>query len=272
MSFIRSLSTRYTRVILLITLLFAACKNDDPTPIPGPDDVTSPPSSLHLNSFYTKYIDASGIPVVSSSKLPDKALVVVRNTVRQMMSARADVLAKLIKNKIRVGIMATGEVTTNMPEHSDLNTAYPGTNWNQYRGLGATKSRPLSSCAEENVMCHPNDPYFNEDILIHEFAHGIHHLGISGVDAGFDEELEEAFNDAVAAGLWENTYAGSNYIEYFAEGVQDWFNVNAEAKPTNGIHNAVNTREELKIYDPTLYEIIKRYFPEDVSSVSCHSK
>jgi len=224
------------------------------------------------NSFYKKQVDASGIPVVSSSKVPDAALNKVKEVVDKMLSIRQDVLAKMIQNKIKVGIMAQSEVTTDMPEHSDLNKVYPTSNWDQYRGLGATLERPLSSCAEENVLCYGKniDPYYNEDILVHEFAHSIHLLGIRFVDTAIDAKLQTAFNKAKSKGLWTNTYAGSNYIEYFAEGVQDWFNVNAEAIPTNGIHNNINTRDELKSYDLALYTIIKEYFPEDTEKAGCH--
>lgn len=66
------------------------------------------------------------------------------------------------------------------------------------------------------------------------------------------------------------TYAGTNYTEYFAEGVQCWFNLNAESIPANGVHNEINTRSELKAYDPALYAIIKIYFSDDTENASCH--
>jgi hypothetical protein len=72
-----------------------------------------------------------------------------------------------------------------------------------------------------------------EDILIHEFAHRMHWLGITFVDA----DLEQAFNNAKKNGLWESTYAGTNHPEHFAEGVVTWFNANAESIPPNGVHN-----------------------------------
>ena len=75
---------------------------------------------------------------------------------------------------------------------------------------------------------------------------------------------------AMDNGLWHQTYAATNYQEYFAEGVQSWFNVNKEADPPNGIHNFVNIRDELKAYDPVLYELISRYFPEEEGKISCH--
>jgi hypothetical protein len=257
----------WTKLVLIFLLLsFNSCQDEEPKPV-----ITAPPAFLNLNSFYKKYLSASGIPIVSSEKVPDLAFYNAQEIINSMVALRSDVLAKMIENKMRVGIIGKTEVVTDMPEYSDLDVAFPGTNWNQYRGLGATIARPLSSCAEENILCYgQNDPYFNQDILIHEFAHGIHYLGIRFVDTNIDIELQQAFNNAIANGLWSNTYAGSNYIEYFASGVQDWFNVNAEAIPTNGIYNQINTRDELKEYDLTLYNIIKRYFKDDIEKVSCH--
>ena len=50
----------------------------------------------------------------------------------------------------------------------------------------------------------------------------------------------------------------------------DWFNVNAEAIPADGIHNQINTREELRTYDESLYLFLKRFFTENNQKVSCH--
>lgn len=238
----------------------------------GNDVITAPPPESGLDTFYKKYLDASGIPIISSDKVPDEALFAVQRTVNIMVSYRPDVLAKMIMNKLRVGIMAKSEVTKDMPEFRDMEEDGSGRYWNDDRGTGATPDRPLCTCAEENVLCYGKgeDPYYREDIVIHEFAHSVHELGISFINPNFDTELQQAFETAKAKGLWSNTYAGSNFYEYFAEGVQDWFNLNSEAIPSNGIHNEINTREELKNYDPVLYNIIKRYFPENYGKISCH--
>ncbi|MGM9510342.1 DUF5018 domain-containing protein [Larkinella sp. GY13] len=234
--------------------------------------VSSVPAELNLNSFYKKYLDASGIPIVSSEKVPDAALVQARNIINQMVEKIPNVVAKMIQNKTRLAIMAESEVTTDIPEHSDLYTAFPGTDWNtRARGLGATIQRPATSCAEENLLCYPTDRYLGEDILVHEFAHTIHIMGIAYVDVTFDKELESIFKEAIAKGLWNNTYATTNFYEYWAEGVQCWYDLNKEAIPSNGIHNEINTREELRTYDPKLYELISRYFLVPTKKVSCHA-
>lgn len=119
-----------------------------------------------------------------------------------------------------------------IPEYKALNQLFPETDWDRRtRGIGATTLIPVSSCAEENLLCFESDPYRGADILIHEFAHTIHTMGLRYLDTNFDKALQTIYRMAKREGLWENTYAMTNYIEYFAEGVQSLFNVNMEANP-----------------------------------------
>ena len=54
------------------------------------------PESLGVSPFYKKYTDAFGIPVVASEKVPDAALLVARDIVNTMLSARPDLRKALI--------------------------------------------------------------------------------------------------------------------------------------------------------------------------------
>src|SRR5262245_16040285 len=54
----------------------------------GNDVITAPPPELGLDTFYKKYLDASGIPIISSEKVPDEALFAVQRTVNIMVSYR----------------------------------------------------------------------------------------------------------------------------------------------------------------------------------------
>ncbi|MES2763633.1 MAG: hypothetical protein V4677_15570, partial [Bacteroidota bacterium] len=74
----------------------------------------------------------------------------------------------------------------------------------------------------------------------------------------------------ITNGLWKNTYAISDFNEYWAEGVQDYFNTNLQAIPTDGIHNSINTREELKKYDPLLFKFISQYFIAYDQQIGCY--
>ncbi len=232
--------------------------------------VTSPPTALGLDPFYQKYINADGIPVISSGKVPDQALIRVMNMANQMLEKSPAVRQKMISHHSRIGIMSKDEVTTDIPEHAFLAND-PNTDWDKRaRGLGGTVAVPITTCAEENVLCYEKDPYKAEDIFVHEFAHAIHLMGIRYVDPQFDQKLMQAYEAARSAGKWDRTYAGTNYEEYWANGLQCWYNCAAHSDPPNGVHNQVNTRSKLKTYDPGLYDLINLWFADDVSHISCH--
>lgn len=238
--------------------------------------IGAPPPHLR-QGFYQKYLDADGIPILSSNKVPDGALYRVRFIVREMLSRVPAARDKLIANKVRIGILAAEkphqnkEVTRDLPEYKNLpEKTADGRPVDDVRGFGATMEIPLSSCAEENVMCYGvgADPYVNEDIFIHEFAHTMHRLGLEPAYASFASELQIAF--ASRGNRWKDTYADTNILEYFAEGVQDWFNQNDEGNPATSEHNHVNTRAELRVHDRRLYDLLAKYFPANDNNCSCH--
>jgi len=212
-------------------------------------------SRFGLSSFYQKYVDVNGLPVVSSVNVSDFALREAAWVVRNMLSGRYDILCAMVNNHVRVVVMAWNEFTTDIPEHSHLK---PKVYWDRRaRGLGATHEAPAVSCGEENLLCFPGDPYSTENILIHEFGHTIHEMGLSTVDATFDQSLGIAFENAKKRGLWQGTYAIVSRQEYWAEGVQCWFDNNRE---NDSLHCHVNTRAELKQYNPELAKLCSEVF------------
>lgn len=237
--------------------------------------ITTPPAELKLDPFYKKYMNVNGIHVVSSWRVPDScfyAAYVSLDALTKMMPA--EVMESLTSRNTRIGIMARYEGTTDIPEHAFL-VNDTTINWDlRARGLGGTLQMPFSTCAEENILAYQIDKYHAEDIMIHEFAHTIHNVGISPVYPDFNDELQASLDKALAEGKWKNVYAATNIEEYWAEGVQTWFNVNAEVNNDggDGKHNKVNTREELKRYDPGLYSILARFFPEVQEQISRHKK
>ena len=235
--------------------------------------ITAVPDSLGLDKFYTKYVDVNGIPLISSWRVPDSAIVAAHRTLYAMTSMlKPEIVQAMKKANARVAIMARYEGTTDLPEHHYL-VNDTSLNWDlRARGLGGTIEEPLTSCAEENVLAYQIDKYHAEDILIHEFAHAIHCIGIIQVDTAFNKRLNALYKKAMKSGILDNTYRSSTMEEYFAEGVQDWFNVNAEVPRTDGKHNWCNTREELQEFDPELYQLISEYFPKTNLQISRHKK
>ena len=133
------------------------------------------------------------------------------------------------------------ELTTHIPEHRFLDPNF----WNERaRGLGGTLHLPLTTGAEENVLCLPSDRYKDQDILLHEFAHGVNLVSAESVDRGFKARMQSAYSSALRRGLWARTYAATNPVEYFAIGTQAFFDQGLVSNYT-GIYRYMLQKDQL---------------------------
>lgn len=182
-----------------------------------------------------------------------------------MLAKRPDIKRHMVSKGCHVMIIGEHEEVCDLPEYAHIcNTPENIAFWNKRaRGFGGAPEDDFSaSCGEENVLAFPGDKYVGENILIHEFAHLFHTIGIVGVEPDFNDRLEKCRQNAIAKGLWKDTYAISNKEEYFAECVQSFFNCNRYSETPNKVHNAMNRRTKLKSYDPDMYQLLKEYFYE----------
>lgn len=211
--------------------------------------------TFDLDPFYDQHIDVNGFPIVASQRVSPYALREAAYLIRQMTRERPELLNGLVTHRIRFVVQAHDEMTTDIPEYSDLPNP---DHWDRRaRGLGATRARPAVSCGEENLLGYPGDPYKSENILIHEFAHSLFTFGALEIDSSYEKRLKSAYQHAMDNGLWEGTYAAKNPQEYWAEGVQSWFNTNRE---NDDLHNHVDTRSEVKKHDPKLARLLNDVF------------
>ena len=223
------------------------------------------PAGKGIPSFYKKYLEVDGLYIVSSDKVRDEALEKAYEIVSLMLAKRPDIKRHMVSKGCHVMIIGEHEEVCDLPEYAHIcNTPENIAFWNKRaRGFGGAPEDDFSaSCGEENVLAFPGDKYVGENILIHEFAHLFHTIGIVGVEPDFDDRLEKCRQNAIAKGLWKDTYAISNKEEYFAECVQSFFNCNRYSETPNKVHNAMNRRTKLKSYDPDMYQLLKEYFYE----------
>ena len=212
---------------------------------------------LGLDEFYKKHLKLEGFSIIGSAKVSDFALQEAAFLIRKIVGNRNELLTLLNKNKVRFVVMARDEYTTDVPEHADLT---PSIYWDRRaRGLGATFARPAVTCGEENLLGLEGDPYVKENILIHEFAHALHQMALNQIEPSFQKNIEKCFKQAIQKKIWAGTYASTNVNEYWAEGVQSWFNTNRE---NDRDHGKINTRQELKEEDPSLAALIKNTLGE----------
>jgi len=216
-----------------------------------------PPEKLSYNGFYTQCVYFQGLPILGSPKVEEKAFRTIAQTFEKMLAkVPKGTMKALVDAGCHYSIIAEEEGQTDLPEYADLRND-PKTDWNKRaRGLGGQ----FTSGGEENILEYPTDRYKGESIYIHEFAHTLDEFGFAKVDKNFVHDIKEAYDKAMEEGLWKDTYSKTNRFEYFAEGVQMYFDCARIATPPNGVHNEIGNREGLKKYDPRLYAVVDREF------------
>ena len=213
--------------------------------------VTAPPAGLHLDAFYTKYCSADGLPIVAASSVSDEAVQQATRLAVAMMSRMPAARAELVKSGVRFGVIGEKQQTLDMPEYRHWD---PSLN-KRGRGFGAGSDTMLSSTAEENLLCHEHDGWHGENIFIHEFGHTLKNWALERSDKTFAARVKSAFDAALANGKYQGFYAGTNPEEYWAEGVQDYFDVHQRKDAWD-----VNTKEQLRAYDPALFAMLDQAF------------
>jgi hypothetical protein len=223
------------------------------------------PATLNVDlNFYKKYVDADGIPVIASEKVPDAALLVARDIVNSMLALRPDVRQALVDRGWRTGVIAEVEMTMDIPEYARLKR--PGApagepvvqadrdyHANRSRGLGGNPT----TGAEENLLGYPGTRYYGEHIFVHEFAHAVM-TGLRTADPELYGRIRIAYDSAMAAGKYVHPdgrkhYATTNQNEYWAEGAQWWFFSNYGECFAGNVK--VETPEEFRGYDPALFDL-----------------
>ncbi|MBX7457531.1 glycoside hydrolase [Qipengyuania sp. 1NDH17] len=238
----------------------------------------SPPTDIGAEQFYKKYVSARGIPILSSDRVPDEALLAARDMASGLLAYRPDLADWLVGNDYRVAIIAEEEALLDLPEkahwskparddprltrcelkHYDVrigaltDRAY----WDaRARGIGG--KRTVGS--EEDVLGLPSTRYWGETIFVHEMAHNVL-FAIEAVDPALYAEVVAAYANALANDLWLNEYATTTIQEYWAEGTQIWFNSNRRVMIDG---RQILNHPDLEAYDPKLYAALAQAYGDN---------
>ena len=232
----------------------------------------APPAALRLDRFYAKYLDADGIPVIGSAKVPDAAVETARDIVVAMLAHRPDLAAALVARGQRVAVMAESETTTDRPEqrgwtrprrddprltrcekiHYDerIGKLTDRQYWDERgRGMGGV----LTSGAAEDLLGRQSSRYVGQAIFVHEFGHDVLDA-IEAADPALYARVGAAYAQALKAGLWKDEYLTTNVSEYWAVGTQFWF----DDAPLAAMHGRdVLSDADLAGYDPALAAVLR---------------
>ncbi len=241
--------------------------------------IVAPPPGVH--PFYKKYLNAydddwtQGIAIITSERVPDRALRKVEQTVNWLLSARPDLRQAMSSNNIRVAVRGVAEARDNSDHPGNIG---PG---------GARPERPTTYIEEEGVAWRDKAGAIHEGwyslrrhVAVEEFGHSIHRSGLPFIDPQHDVVAE--INAAYINALREGLYSPPQYLdgpgltdpsmadqleseiealrdgEYFAVGLDCFYGVVHENE-----EYTLKTRDEMRLRDPMLYEIISRYFPTE---------
>ena len=210
--------------------------------------------------FFSKVLDFHGIPIKAHKVVSDEALYAAYDRLAllftNLLTKQPLVISNLVAAGAELHIIGRAQVTTDLPEwRQDKGKPLPEYNGQtrdqRTRGMGGR----LTSCGEENLLKLANDHYFGRDICLHEFSHSIRNHGIPrAVRSKFDDQYKRS----LAKGLWQQSYAGSNPDEFFAELTMWYFGTHGDLhmtgpKPENGPAG-------LKKYDPEAFNLLDDFY------------
>jgi hypothetical protein len=247
--------------LVLVAAMGSGCATSHKGTVDAIPPVTPPPESFFqgfaesdrgaARQFYKKHLELKGVSVAAAGEVSNAALERTYYIVSHMLAGRPDVLHAMATNGTRLIIIGNDQLYTDMPEYRDApNASYLN---ERVRGTGGFR---VTSFGEENLLNLMVDRYDDESIGVHEFCHTID-SAIGSIDPSWRGRLRKTFRAALAKGLWKNAYAGSNAAEYWAEICQAYFDC---SRINNWNHAAVASREQLKVYDPEGYELVKTEF------------
>lgn len=207
-------------------------------------------------TYYKKYVMLgttleNSIPIVCGNNVSDYAMQQARLQCSYIANTPA-LLNMLRQQRIHIVIFGNTEYPDVIPGWD------PAWDAKRYAG-GYGPNAPGASCGLHmgDILNNTFDRYPTENIVIHEFGHAVIDFGLDKLFPGFKNNVAAIWNRAKTKGLWKNTYAITNASEYWAEGVQSYFNLNGKGPEAgDGTHNHVNTRALLKTYDPEFYEVL----------------
>ena len=258
-------------------LVSSSCSEDDTTneePIEDPADiggrfsdfiscdVISPPEAVNLNSYYKKYINCNGIPVIGAEAVPDEALIEASNTLEFMLNGLNDVTRQLVIDGNYVSLYPEGGAITDLPENFIGTGPFTTGVYNNTQTLKAVASDVSS------LLCQPEAGFGHT--LVHEIAHMIDIGGYRQLGTSFANQLDALYQDALSSGTWQNTYASSNAIEYLAEAVTIYYGVNwIGPEGGDGSRNNIGTRALLQQNDAGIFNLINANFNSQSNIPGC---
>jgi hypothetical protein len=244
------------------------------TPLRQQPSVMKPPAQFEVDPYYTKFTYAREFVVLGSQQVSDRALLKANDTIRKMFAYRHDILKAMIAERARLVVLGKSEKLSDLPEFKDSRSK-PG--FDEARYFDYTPALKLMVVPEENVLGLPDDPFRGKYLVVSVLAKGLYQvtglrpvlpdfakqrskqqyeLRVKRLDIEFDKQLGQIYDGARSKGLWKGTPAARDRVEYWAAGVEAYFDAAGSGLPPHQADRPITTREALKGYDPDLFALV----------------
>jgi VHL beta domain len=209
--------------------------------------------------FFSKEIDAAGIPIKAHQAVADAALLEAQKRIARMLAKIPVARQNLVDVGAELHIIGKNQQTSDLPYLRHWKgKAFEGQGPTamsideRTRGVGGL----AASCGEENLLRLPSDRYTDHrDICTHEFAHNLFNYGLS---ENVRELVRQQFKKSIAAGLWKTAYAATNVDEFFAELSMWYFGSRGDFGNISPTPQA--GRAWLRHYDPQAFDLLYRIY------------
>ena len=236
--------------------------------------VSPPPAKFKIDPYYTKFTFAREFTVLGSQHVSDAALLKANDTVRKMFAYRHDILKAMIADGARLVVLGRREKLSDLPEFKD---AKKQTAFDEARYFDYSPERKLMVVPEENVLGLPADPFAGKSMVVSVFAKALYRvtatrpvipdfdkqrslqqyeLRVRRLDVDFDRALGKLYDEAMDKKLWKGTPSARDRVEYWAAGVEAYFDAVGAGFPPQNAERPITTREALKAYDAGLYSLV----------------
>lgn len=196
-----------------------------------------------------------GIRYRSYTSLAPKAAERAQYIVQKMLENSAEIKQSFINQKFVIEIIGRKQKLSDIPRYAHLKDkkTFDGRSFDDgTRGVGEAQA---CSVGEENLLCLADQIYWEENILVHEFAHSVKFL----MPVELSNKIDTAFANAKKNNLYPlNIYMMADSQEYWAESTQAWFH----ATVRKDVNAGINTRAGIKAHDPEMAAILLQVYGE----------
>ena len=193
-----------------------------------------------------------------------------------MFAYRHDILKAMIADGARLVVLGRKEKLSDLPEFKESRNQ---AGFDEVRYLDYTPALKLLVVPEENVLGLSGDPFAGECMVVSVFAKALYRVaGLRPSIADFDRQREQAAvrtaretpgyrvrppagealrRGAAARDSGRARRAAQSRSEYWAAGVEAYFDATGAGHPPALADRPITTREALKAYDPGLYALVE---------------